>query len=240
MKRDSAPAPAVIEALLVEDDTRLAALTARYLGEHGVVVTHVDDAPRALTEAVQHAYDVVLLDLMLPGGNGLDVCEALRARRDTPIIILSARTDEADRVQALEHGADDYLVKPFSSRELLARVRAQVRRARGGSGPNAGAIRVGALVVDAGALEARLDGKVLPLTSYEFALLKALADRAGQVLSRERLLDLAKGSAEEAFDRSIDVHIFRIRQKIEVDPKHPRVLKTVRGAGYVLARDESA
>jgi DNA-binding response OmpR family regulator len=234
---ESAP---LIQALLVEDDARLAALTSRYLHEHGVVLTHFADAPDALSEAARHDYDVLLLDLMLPGGDGLAVCEAVRARRDTPIIILSARSDENDRVRGLEHGADDYLVKPFSSRELLARIRAQVRRARGKAGPPAPLIRVGGLLLDAGKIDATLDGRSLDLTAYEFALLRALAERAGQVLSRERLLDLVKGSAEDTFDRSIDVHIFRLRQKVEPDPKRPRYLKTVRGAGYVLARGDDS
>jgi DNA-binding response OmpR family regulator len=152
-----------------------------------------------------------------------------------PIIIVSARGEEADRVLGLEMGADDYLIKPFSARELLARIRAQVRRARGQVGPTTPTLlRVGSLLLDPARLEASLDGRPVPLTAYEFALLRVLAERAGRILSREQLLDLAKGSAEESFDRSIDVHISRLRQKLSDDPKNPRLLKTIRGAGYML------
>jgi DNA-binding response OmpR family regulator len=173
---------------------------------------------------------------MLPGLDGLGVCRELRGRSDVPIIVLTARGEEADRVMGLELGADDYLAKPFSPRELLARIRAQVRRARGQAGPAARPVRVGGLHLDPGGLRATLDGRELPLTAYEFTLLRVLAERAGQVLSRERLLELAQGSAEEAFDRSIDVHISRLRAKLGDDPRRPRWLKTVRGAGYQLVK----
>jgi two-component system OmpR family response regulator len=224
-------------ALLVEDDARLAALTREYLEGHGVAVVHVADGVRGLAEASTGKFDVVLLDLMLPGKDGLEVCRELRARSDVPVIVLTARGEEADRVMGLELGADDYLAKPFSPRELLARIRAVVRRARGRAGPSRTAVRVGGLVVDPAAMRATLDGRELPLTAYEFALLEALARRAGRVLSRERLMELAKGSAEESFDRSIDVHVSRLRQKLGEDPKRPRLIKTVRGAGYVLAAE---
>jgi two-component system, OmpR family, response regulator len=236
---DVAPEP-IVSALLVEDDARLAALTREYLEGHGVVVTIASDGRRSLAEALAHRYDVVLLDLMLPGMDGLQVCRELRARSDVPIVVLTARGEEADRVMGLELGADDYLPKPFSSRELLARIRAVVRRARGQAGPSLGVVRVGGLVVDPGARRATLDGRELALTGYEFDLLKALADRAGRVLSREQLMELARGSAEESFDRSIDVHVSRLRQKLGDDPKRPRLLKTVRGAGYVLAAEDGA
>jgi DNA-binding response OmpR family regulator len=179
----------------------------------------------------------VLLDLMLPGKDGLEVCRELRARSDVPIIVLTARGEEADRVLGLELGADDYLAKPFSPRELLARIRAVVRRARGRAGPEAGVVRVGGLVVDPAARRVTLDGRDIALTGYEFALLDALARRAGRVLSREQLMELAGGNAEEAFDRSIDVHVSRLRQKLGDDPKRPRLIKTVRGAGYLLAAE---
>jgi two-component system, OmpR family, response regulator len=222
-------------ALLIEDDLRLAALTGEYLEGHGVAVVHVADGRRGLSEALAGRFDVVLLDLMLPGKDGLEVCRELRARSDVPVIVLTARGEEADRVMGLELGADDYLAKPFSPRELLARIRAVVRRARGRAGPARTAVRVGGLVLDPGAMRATLDGKEIALTGYEFALLEALARRAGRVLSREQLMELAKGSAEEAFDRSVDVHVSRLRQKLGDDPKRPRLIKTVRGAGYVLA-----
>ncbi len=228
------PTPAVL-ALLVEDDTRLASLTAEYLRGHGVQVVVAADGAAGLTEARQARFDIVLLDLMLPGRNGLEVCRELRSRSDVPILILTARGEEADRVLGLELGADDYLTKPFSPRELLARIQAQVRRARGQAGPTTQPLVVGDLELDPGSLRATLAGRELSLTGYEFQLLRVLAERAGQVLSRERLLELVRGSAEESFDRSVDVHVSRLRAKLGDDPKHPRWLKTVRGAGYQLA-----
>jgi DNA-binding response OmpR family regulator len=226
-----------LTALLVEDDARLASLTREYLEGHGVVVTVASDGRRGLAEALSRRHDVVLLDLMLPEKHGLEVCRELRARSDVPIIVLTARGEEADRVMGLELGADDYLPKPYSPRELLARMRAVVRRARGRAGPSLEVVRVGALTVDPAARRATYAGRELPLTGYEFALLKALAERAGRVLSREQLMEMAKGSAEESFDRSIDVHVSRLRQKLGDDPKRPRLIKTVRGAGYLLAAD---
>ncbi|MFO0584569.1 MAG: response regulator transcription factor [Anaeromyxobacteraceae bacterium] len=226
-----------LNVLLVEDDTRLAALTSEYLAGHGVAITHVTDGKRGLDEAVRTRYDAVLLDLMLPGKDGLEVCRELRARSDVPILVLTARGEEADRVLGLELGADDYLPKPFSPRELLARLRAVTRRAKGRAGPALDTIEVGGLVVEPASRRVTLDGKEIVLTGYEFALLEALARRAGRVLTREQLMELAKGTAEEAFDRSIDVHVSRLRQKLGDDPKKPRLVKTVRGAGYLLAGD---
>ena len=222
-------------ALLVEDDVRLAALTREYLEGHGVAVVVVGDGRRGLAEALGGKFDVVLLDLMLPGKDGLEVCRELRGRSDVPIIVLTARGEEADRVMGLELGADDYLAKPFSPRELLARIRAVTRRAKGRAGPALGMVRVGALRIDPAARTVELDGAPVHLTAYEFALLEALARRAGRVLSREQLMELARGSAEDAFDRSIDVHVSRLRQKLGDDPRRPRLIKTVRGSGYVLA-----
>jgi len=231
------PTDPVLTALLVEDDARLAALTAEYLGGHGVVVTCTGDGAAGLEEASRRAYDVVLLDLMLPGKHGLEVCRELRSRSDVPIVILTARGEEADRVTGLELGADDYLAKPFSPRELLARIRAVVRRARGQVGPSVKPVRVGALALDPGARRATVQGQEIVLTGYEFSLLYALASRAGRVLSREQLIELAGGSADDAFDRSVDVHVSRLRQKLGDDPKNPRMLKTVRGSGYMLAAE---
>jgi DNA-binding response OmpR family regulator len=224
-----------IVVLLVEDDHRLATLTKEYLEGHGVAVVHVADGKRGQDEALGGRYDAVLLDLMLPGKDGLEVCREVRARSDVPIIVLTARGEEADRVMGLELGADDYLAKPFSPRELLARIRAIVRRAKGRAGPAKDLVRVGTLVVDPAARSVRRAGREVALTGYEFTLLEALARRAGRVLSREQLMELARGSAEEAFDRSIDVHVSRLRQKLGDDPKRPRLIKTVRGVGYVLA-----
>jgi DNA-binding response OmpR family regulator len=222
-------------ALLVEDDVRLATLTREYLEGHGVAVVDVADGRRGLSEALNGRYDVVLLDLMLPGKDGLEVCREVRARSDVPIIVLTARGEEADRVMGLELGADDYLAKPYSPRELLARIRAVTRRAKGRAGPAQGIVRVGSLHIDPAARAVQLDGREIHLTGYEFALLEALARRAGRVLTREQLMELARGNAEDAFDRSIDVHVSRLRQKLGDDPKHPRLIKTVRGSGYVLA-----
>jgi DNA-binding response OmpR family regulator len=230
----STSTPAAL-VLLVEDDLRLAALTREYLEGHGLAVIHVADGRRGLEEASSGKFDAVLLDVMLPGKDGLEVCRELRARSDVPIIVLTARGEEADRVMGLELGADDYLAKPFSPRELLARIRAVTRRAKGRAGPARDTVKVGGLVVDPSARRVTLDGREVVLTGHEFSLLEALARRAGRVLSREQLLELAGGSAEEAFDRSIDVHVSRLRQKLGDDPKRPRLIKTVRGAGYLLA-----
>jgi len=227
-----------LRALLVEDDPRLAALTREYLGGHGVAVEVVADGRRGLAEAQRGGWDVVLLDLMLPGLPGLELCRELRARSDVPIIVLTARGEEADRVMGLELGADDYLAKPFSPRELLARIRAVTRRAKGRAGPALKAVKVGALVIDPSARSVTLSGQAVELTAYEFALLHALAERAGRVLSREQLMEFARGSPEDSFDRSVDVHVSRLRQKLGDDPKRPRLIKTVRGSGYVLAGGE--
>jgi DNA-binding response OmpR family regulator len=228
-----------VRVLYVEDDEKLAALTRRYLENHGLSVTWVGDGEEALAIAARHHFDVALLDVMLPRLDGIAVCRELRTRTDLPIIMLTARDEEADKVLGLESGADDYLAKPYSTRELLARIRAQVRRSRGAAGPAAAkAIRVGGLLLEPAAMTATLDGRELALTAYEFNLLRVLAERAGRVLTREQLLDLAHGNAEDAFDRSIDVHISRLRQKLETDPKRPRLLRTVRGAGYMLAAEK--
>jgi two-component system response regulator RstA len=226
--------------LLVEDDERLAALTREYLEKHGAAVTVARDGERGLAEALRGRHDVVLLDVMLPGRDGLSVCQKIRERSDVPIIMITARGEEADRVLGLEIGADDYVPKPYSARELLARIRAVVRRARGGAGPRSRRVVVGRLVLDPGAREARLGDRPLDLTGYEFALLYALAERAGRVLGRDRLMELARGSAEEAFDRSIDVHVSRLRVKLGDDPKRPRLIRTVRGVGYQYAAEEEA
>jgi len=218
--------------LLVEDDERLAALTRDYLERHGLAVTALSDGNRGLEAARRGGFDVVLLDLMLPGRDGIDVCQELRRESDVPIIMLTARGEEADRVLGLEVGADDYMPKPYSARELLARIRSVLRRTRGRAGPRSRAVTVGGLTLDPGSMSAALDGRTIDLTGYEFALLLALVERAGRVLGREQLMELARGNAEEAFDRSIDVHISRLRNKLGDDPRHPRLIRTVRGVGY--------
>jgi DNA-binding response OmpR family regulator len=224
-----------MHAVLIEDDERLARLTKRYLETHDVVVEWCADGRAGLEQALKLRPDIVLLDLQLPELDGIAVCRELRKRSDVPILMITARVEEADRVLGLELGADDYIPKPFSSRELLARMRAQVRRARGQSGPEQASLTVGALHLDPASLAATLDGRTLVLTSHEFMLLRALAERAGRVLSREQLLYALRGNAEETFDRSIDVQISRLRQKLGDDSRNPRVLKTVRGVGYMLA-----
>ncbi|MEY2930915.1 MAG: hypothetical protein RL033_1664 [Pseudomonadota bacterium] len=222
-----------LHVLLVEDDAKLARLTRDYLEQHGLLVTSVADGNSAVREGLRPDIDVVVLDLMLPGRDGFEVCRELRSKSHVPIIAVTARVDVADRVLGLTLGADDYVTKPFSARELLARIEAVARRAQGRAGPEE-QLRVGRLQLDTASLTATLDGRALQLTAYEFTLLRVLADNAGRVLSRERLLELAKGNADEAFDRSIDVRISRLRHKLGDDPKHPVLLKTVRGSGYLL------
>jgi DNA-binding response OmpR family regulator len=229
-------ASARLNVLLVEDDAKIARLTRDYLEQHGLTVTVVADGLAAGTEALRPDLDVVVLDLMLPGRDGFEVCKEIRSHSHVPIIVVTARVEVADRVLGLGLGADDYVTKPFSARELLARIHAVVRRAQGKAGPEQQRIVLGRLVIDPKSQSASLDGEPLSLTSYEFAILRVLGENEGRVLSRERLLDLAKGSAEEAFDRSIDVRISRLRQKLGDDSKNPRMLKTVRGSGYMLVR----
>ncbi|HEY2732911.1 MAG TPA: response regulator transcription factor [Polyangiales bacterium] len=227
-----------LSIVYVEDDERLARLTAQYLRAHDVQVHLIGRGEQAVQEVLRARPDVVLLDLMLPGLGGLEICRKLREWLDVPIIIVTARSEEADRVMGLEGGADDYVSKPFSSRELLARVRAHARRARGKAGPAQTRIEIGPLVIDGATLTATLRGKRLALTTQEFALLRVLASRAGRVLGREQLLQLVHGSADEAFDRSIDVHVSRLRHKLEDDSRSPRILKTIRGVGYMLTPDD--
>ena len=226
--------------LVAEDDPDIAQLIGRYLQKAGWA-THITASARdALAYVREHQVDLAVLDVMLPGMSGLELCRVLRSDRataDLPIIIVTARADEADRVLGLEFGADDYVVKPFSSRELLARIRAQVRRARGRAGPKVQPLRAGRIEVDPGGLRASIDGKPLELTGYEFTLLRALVERAGRVLSRDQLLGLVHREADAVFDRSIDGHISRLRQKLGDDPRRPQLLKTIRGAGYMLATD---
>jgi two-component system, OmpR family, response regulator len=236
----TAPASETLSVVYIEDDRRIARLTAKYLETHGLLVTIAEDGASGVSAVARERPHVVLLDLMLPGMDGLEVCRQLRARTSVPIIMVTARTEEADRVMGLEGGADDYLVKPFSSRELLARIRAQARRALGKVGPPVRRVQVGQLVLDAAGMTATLAGQPLALTTYEFLLLHALAERAGRVMTREQLVDLVRGSADEAFDRTIDVHVSRLRQKLNDDSRSPRILKTVRGIGYMLAAEPTA
>ena len=222
--------------LLVEDDRRLAEMVSDYLGEAGFSVSVAGDGRTGLARLAAEAYDALVLDLMLPDLDGLEVCRQLRAVSDVPVLMLTARGDAMDRVVGLEIGADDYLPKPFEPRELLARLRAILRRWDRTRSSNV--LRFGRLEIDRDARSARVDGAERALTGHQFALLVALAERAGRVLSRDTLMELVKGEEIEAFDRSIDVHVSRIRAAIEDDPKRPRRLLTVRGAGYVFARQQ--
>ena len=220
--------------LLIEDDERLAELVKDYLGKSGIAVTVADTGQGGLEEQRAHHFDAVILDLMLPDIDGLEVCRSLRATDPVPILMLTAKGDPMDRIIGLEIGADDYLPKPFEPRELLARLRAILRRGRGSV--SAETLRFGRLEIDTQAMLATLDGQPCDLTAHQFRLLSIMANAPGRVLSRDYLADHLTGESVEAFDRAIDVHISRIRAEIEDDPKQPRRVITVRGAGYVFAR----
>jgi two-component system phosphate regulon response regulator OmpR len=222
--------------LLVEDDARLAGMVADYLGEAGIRSAIAATGSEAQRLLKRDAFDAVILDLMLPDTDGLDLCKRIRAESPIPLLMLTARGDPLDRVVGLELGADDYLPKPFEPRELLARLRAILRRSRDTAA--ADVLRFGRLEIDRAARQVRIDGLEKPLTGFQYTLLLTLAERAGRVLSRDVLMDLTRGSALEEFDRSIDVHVSRIRAAIEDDPKKPRRILTVRGAGYVFAREQ--
>ena len=222
--------------LLVEDDARLAEMLSEYLRQAGLRVTVAPLGASALEELTAATHDAVVLDLTLPDVDGLDVCRSVRTRADTPILMLSARGDAVDRIIGLELGADDYLAKPFEPRELLARLRAILRRGGRARDSADSVLRFGRLEIDLAARVVQLDDAPRELTSHQFNLLVALAQNAGRVLSRDALMDLAKGERLESFDRSIDVHMSRIRAAIEDDPKRPRRVITVRGAGYVFAK----
>ena len=225
--------------LMIEDDRALAEMVATYLGRAGMTLDRRESAQAGLAAALQGGYDAVVLDLMLPDGDGLEICRAIRARSDVPILMLTARGEEADRIVGLEIGADDYLPKPFNPRELLARLRAILRRRGPGSRAGPGeTLRFGRLVIDRAARRVLVDGEERTLTGHQFDLLCALAESAGRVLSREQLMDRVRGESLEAFDRSIDVHISRIRAAIEDDPKNPRRIVTLRGAGYLFTRSQ--
>jgi DNA-binding response OmpR family regulator len=222
--------------LLIEDDRRLAEMVSAYLGEAGFSVSVAGDGRSGLARLAAEPFDALVLDLMLPDMDGLEVCRRLRALSDIPVLMLTARGDAMDRVVGLEIGADDYLPKPFEPRELLARLRAVLRRRD--RTRSSTVLRFGRLEIDRDARCVRVDGAERALTGHQFRLLVALAERAGRVLSRDTLMELVKGEELEAFDRSIDVHVSRIRAAIEDDPKRPRRLLTVRGTGYVLARQQ--
>jgi DNA-binding response OmpR family regulator len=224
----------VTRILLIEDDSRLAGMVRDYLGEAGFRVAIAPNGAVGVAQAAREPFDALILDLMLPDMDGLDVCRTIRTKSPVPILMLTARGDAMDRVVGLELGADDYLAKPFEPRELLARLKSILRRAAHEA--PADVLRFGRLAIDLGARKVFLAGEERALTSHQFALLAALARHAGRVLSRDVIMDLLKNEPLEAFDRSIDVHISRIRAAIEDDPKKPRRVITVRGAGYVFAK----
>ena len=224
--------------LIIDDDARLAAMVSDYLTAARFVVERRFTGREGLAAIDRMEFDAIILDVMLPDSDGFEVCRNIRTRSQTPVLMLTARGEEMDRIIGLEIGADDYLAKPFNPRELVARIRAILRRGRGPVRPEDAELRFGRLQIDRGSRMVRIDGEERILTSYQFDLLVALASNAGRVLNRERLMDLVKGEDLEAFDRSIDVHISRIRSAIEDDPKRPRRIITVRGAGYVFARKQ--
>jgi DNA-binding response OmpR family regulator len=224
--------------LLIEDDARLAGMVADYLGEAGFRSLIAGSGAQAQRQLKREQFDAIVLDLMLPDTDGLELCRQIRADSNIPLLMLTARGDPLDRVVGLELGADDYLPKPFEPRELLARLRAILRRQQTARTATTDVLRFGRLEIDRGARQVRVDGEEKTLTAYQYTLLLALAERAGRVLSRDALMDLTKGTALEDFDRSIDVHISRIRAAIEDDPRKPRRVLTVRGAGYVFAKEQ--
>jgi DNA-binding response OmpR family regulator len=238
--------PAKPHLLMIEDDARLAGMVGEYLQQSGFRFEHVADGQSGLnrlsdTAAARH--DLVILDLMLPDMDGLQWCRKVRslpdARADVSILMLTAKGDPMDRIVGLEMGADDYLPKPFEPRELLARIRAILRRQSQHTGDaKAHLLRFGSLEIDRDARTVMVGAQSVELTAYQFDLLSVLAERAGRVLTRDQIMEAVRGRELEAFDRSIDVHMGRIRQAIEQDPKAPKRILTVRGVGYVFARQQ--
>jgi two-component system, OmpR family, response regulator len=219
--------------LLIDDDTRMYELLAQYLGQNGITVTHAPDGGRGLAALEAGAYDAVLLDVMMPGMDGLEVCRRIRAKSTLPVLMLTARGDETDRVVGLELGADDYLAKPFSPRELLARLRAVLRRAQPAS--VAEKLESSGVSIDVSAREVRSGGKLVELTGLEFDLLVALVRRAGRVIPRDALLGEAGRSDTVVGERTVDVHISHLRQKL--GDEGSRLIKTVRGVGYLFSKE---
>lgn len=229
--------------LMIEDDTRLATMVSEYLGQSGYSVSHAGDAKTGLAALRSSTPHLVILDLMLPDMDGLEVCRRIRALPGalaaTPVLMLTAKGDPMDRIIGLEMGADDYLPKPFEPRELLARIRAVLRRhVDDASVSSASHMRFGSLDIDRDARLVSVSGQACDLTSYQFDLLVALAERAGRVLTRDQIMEAVRGRELDAFDRSIDVHMGRIRAAIELDAKVPKRILTVRGIGYVFARQQ--
>ena len=236
------------QLLMIEDDARLAQMVGEYLGQSGLQVTHCANGQSGLGKLqgpdAGPLPDLVILDLMLPDMDGLEVCRRIRSLQGSaaqvPVLMLTAKGDPMDRIIGLELGADDYLPKPFEPRELLARIRAILRRRTdgGASAPATQVLRFGTLEIDRDARAVTVAGELADLTSYQFDLLVALAERAGRVLTRDQIMEAVRGRELEAFDRSIDVHMGRIRAAIEQDAKNPRRILTVRGVGYVFAKQQ--
>lgn len=227
---------------MIEDDARLARMVSEYLTQSGYTVRHAGDGQSGLAALQDGPTDLVILDLMLPDMDGLEVCRRIRAlpgaQAQVPVLMLTAKGDPMDRIIGLEIGADDYLPKPFEPRELLARIRAVLRRRVEGAVQPQAEWRFGALQIDRDARTVHVGEQLCDLTSYQFDLLVTLAERAGRVLSREQIMEAVRGRELDAFDRSIDVHMGRIRAAIEVDAKNPKRILTVRGVGYVFARQQ--
>jgi len=222
--------------LLIEDDRRLALMVKDYLGGTGFRVTIAATGNQGISLHATQAFDALILDLMLPDMDGLEICQHIRKSSQTPILMLTARGDVMDRVIGLEMGADDYLPKPFEPRELLARLKTILRRGQNDTG--AQVLRFGRLEIDLNSRSLSISGNQRTLTSYQFSLLVALAQHAGRVLTRDVLMDLIKGESLDAYDRSIDVHISRIRSAIEDQPKAPKRIITIRGTGYIFAKEQ--
>lgn len=228
----------ITQILMIEDDERLADMVREYLAQSGLQVTHCATAGEGVEALRQSDCDAVILDVMLPDFDGFEACRRIRQHSDVPILMLTARGDAEDRIVGLEIGADDYLPKPFNPRELLARLRAILRRRIQPGASQRPLLRFGRLSIDRDARSVRIDEEERSLTGYQFDLLTTLAENAGRVLSRDQLMDHLRGQELDAFDRSIDVHISRIRAAIEDDPKKPRRVLTVRGSGYLFARKQ--
>ena len=220
--------------LIIDDDQALTRMVAEYLSGGRMSVTATESASTGLAMVRRDRFDALVLDVMLPDGDGFDLCRQIRSELDIPILMLTARGEDTDRIVGLELGADDYLPKPFNPRELQARLRAILRR--GASANPRAVLRFGELEIDRDARTVRLRGEERALTSHQFDLLSVFAANPGRVMSRDALMQHVRGEDLEAFDRSVDVHVSRIRLAIEDDSKHPRRLITVRGAGYVFAR----
>ncbi|MDR0457531.1 MAG: response regulator transcription factor [Burkholderiaceae bacterium] len=232
------------QLLLIDDDQRLSGMVSEYLARSGYSVERAFEGATGLGALKRNKFDLVILDLMLPDMDGLELCRQIRAQAPTaetatPVLILTAKGDPMDRIIGLELGADDYMTKPFEPRELLARVRTLLRRQDGGDVAPARTMRFGSMEIDLGARRVTIRGKPIDLTSYQFDMLLVLAEHAGRVLTRDQLIKLVCGRDSEPYDRSVDVHIARLRTAIEFDPKNPQRIQTVRSTGYIFVKHQN-